>query len=180
MVVPRPIAWVSTWGPNDVPNLAPFSYFAALSSSPALVGVSVGARGDGAKDTLTNIRARGGFCVNVVSEPYLEAMNATSAEVAPDVSEFELAELGVDRSGRVDAPYVRGCPAVLECAPRQEVALPGSRNVLVVAEVVGVLLEAEAAPSEGYAVDPRVLKPVGRLGGIAYALPRKVREIPRP
>ena len=81
LVVPRPIGWISTWSAEGVANLAPFSFFAALAASPMLVGVSVGHRPQGPKDTLVNVRARGAFCVNVVTAPLLEAMNATSAEV---------------------------------------------------------------------------------------------------
>ena len=83
IVVPRPIGWISTWGVNDEPNLAPFSYFNALASTPMLVGVSIGHRSSGPKDTLVNIRDRRAFCVNIVTEPFLNAMNSTSADVAP-------------------------------------------------------------------------------------------------
>ncbi|HSG47406.1 MAG TPA: flavin reductase family protein [Longimicrobiales bacterium] len=180
LVVPRPIAWASTWNESGGTNLAPFSYFAALSSTPALVGISVGSRRDGPKDTLVNVRATGALCVNVVSEGQLEAMNQTSAEVGPDVDEFALAGLEGLPAPTVDAPYVAGCPAVLECELRKEVELSGSANTLVVLEVVGVLLDPELLPEDGYGVPPELLRPVGRLGGIGYMLPRAFREIERP
>lgn len=160
--------------------MAPFSYYAALSATPALIGISIGSRGDDPKDTLVNVRATGALCVNVVTEAQLDAMNATSAEVAPGVDEFELASLEPVPSGRVDAPYVAGCPAVLECEVRREVELTGSRNTLIIAEVVGVLVDPALMPSEGYAIDPERLRPVGRMGGIGYMLPGAFREIPRP
>ena len=180
LVVPRPIAWASTWSADGTPNLAPFSYFAALSSTPALVGISIGARAGSPKDTLTNVRETGALCVNVVTEEQLEAMNHTSAEVAADVDEFELAGLGTVPSSRVRAPYVGGCPAVLECEVRQEVELTGSSNVLIIAEVLGVLLAPDLVPSDGYAVDPELLRPVGRMGGEGYMMPGTFRLIPRP
>lgn len=180
LVVPRPIAWASTWSADGRPNLAPFSYFAALSATPALVGISVGARGGSPKDTLANVRETGALCVNVVTESQLEAMNRTSAEVSADVDEFHLAGFGAVPSARVRAPYVAGCPAVLECEVRQEVDLPGSTNVLIIAEVTGVLLAPELVPSDGYAVDPELLRPVGRMGGEGYMLPGVFRFIPRP
>lgn len=180
LVVPRPIGWASTWNETGSANLAPFSYYAALSATPALIGISIGSRGDHPKDTLVNVRATGALCVNVVTEAQLEAMNLTSAEVAPGVDEFELAALEPVPSGRVNAPYVAGCPAVLECEVRKEVELTGSRNTLIIAEVVGALVAPELMPAEGYAIDPERLRPVGRLGGTGYMLPGAFREIPRP
>jgi len=181
LVVPRPIGWLSTWGEDGVPNLAPFSYFAALSASPMLVGASIGHRRDGPKDTLVNIRRRGAFCTNVVSEPLLAEMNATSAEVPPDVDEFRLAGLTAARSERVDAPYVGEAPAVFECVLRQEVPLTHAPNTLVIGEVVGVLLREDLELEEGtLRARPEDLRPVGRLGGPAYAMPGEVLRLPRP
>lgn len=181
LVVPRPIGWISTWGPDRVANVAPFSYFAALSASPMLVGVSVGQRPDGPKDTLANLRASGAFCCNVVSEELLEAMNETSANVPPTVDEFVLAGLGCRQSARIDAPFVAEARAVLECVVRQEVDLGEAPNTLVIGEVVGVLLDEHLPLEEGtLSVSPEALRPVGRLAGTAYALPGVLRRVPRP
>lgn len=181
LVVPRPIGWIGTFGPDGAPNLAPFSYFAALSASPMHVGVSVGHRRDGPKDTLVNLRARPEFCVNVVTVDLLEAMNATSADVSADVDEFELAALPMAVSDRVDAPYVATCPAVLSCRVVQEVALGDAPNTLVIGRVVGVRLSEALPPVDGTsAVDPAALRPVGRLWGATYAMPGEVRVLPRP
>ena len=181
LVVPRPIGWISTWGADDTANLAPFSYFCALSSSPMLVGVSIGERRGGPKDTLVNIRIRRAFCVNVVTERLLEAMNTTSANVGPEVDEFELAGLDAVPSVRVSAPYVEACPAVLECELQQEVSLGDAPNTLLIGRVVGVLLHSDLALAPGTsAVDSEALRPVGRLWGSTYALPGEVRSIVRP
>lgn len=180
LVVPRPIAWVSTWSASKAPNLAPFSYYAMLSATPALVGISVGERRGVPKDTLVNVRETGSFCVNVVTEAQLESMNRTSEEVGPDVDEFALAGLEPRAAARVDAPYVAGCPAVFECALRQEVPLHGSANVLLVGEVMAVRLSPESGLDEAGAVPPARLRAVGRLGGTGYQLPGPVRDLPRP
>ena len=181
LVVPRPIGWISTWSADGVANLAPFSYFGALSVTPMLVGVSIGHRKTSPKDTLVNLRSRGAFCVNVVSQRFLEAMNATSADVSPDVDEFELAGLTAAASERVDAPYVEGGQAILECEVRKEVDLDGAPNTLVIAEVVGVRIDASLPLEDGtLSVDPESLKPVGRLAGGSYALLGLVKRIPRP
>jgi flavin reductase (DIM6/NTAB) family NADH-FMN oxidoreductase RutF len=161
--------------------LAPFSFFNAFSASPMFVGVSIGERGGVQKDTLVNIRSCGAFCVNVVSEPLLEAMNKTSAEVRPEVDEFDLVGLECVPSGRVEAPFVGECSAVLECLVFQEVELRESTNTLVIGEVVGVLLRPELEFEEGTCrVAYETLGAVGRLSGTDYLLPLHVRGIPRP
>lgn len=181
LVVPRPIGWISTRSAAGVPNLAPFSYFAALSASPMLVGVSVGHRPDGPKDTLVNLRETGVFCVNVVDVTHLEAMNASSADVGPEEDEFVLAGLSMAISGVVDAPFVASAPAVLECRVRQEVDLGGAPNTLVIGEVVGLRVDEALPTVEGSeAVDSEALAPVGRLWGAAYAMPGEVRILTRP
>ena len=181
LVVPRPIGWLSTRSASGVRNLAPFSYFAALAASPMLVGVSIGHRQGAPKDSLANIRETGSFCVNVVTESQLEAMNASSGEHPPTVDEFEVAGLQAEEAELVDAPYVAGCPAVLECRLFKEVELGAAPNSLIIGEVVGVRLYPHLEPLPGsLRVDPETLRPVGRLGGDLYLLPREIASIPRP
>ncbi len=181
LVVPRPIGWISTRSRAGVPNLAPFSYFAALASEPFLVGVSIGSRRGEPKDTLRNIRDTGVFCVNVCALDLLEAMNATSAEVPEEVDEFSLAGLTAVPGEVVEAPFVGEAPAALECGLFQEVPLGDGPNTLVIGEIRRVHLASrlELAPGS-WAVDPRSLRPVGRLGGDRYALPGEIRELKRP
>lgn len=181
LVVPRPIGWVSTLGADGVLNLAPYSYFGALSVRPLLVGVSIGHKKEGLKDTLVNLRHRGAFCVNVVSEELLEAMNESSASVPPRVDEFALAGLTPVNSDRVDAPFVGECRAVFECEVQQEVDLRGAPNTFVIAEVVGIRLDPSLEAEEGTRIVlPEDLKPVGRLGGAAYSVVDDVRRVLRP
>lgn len=180
LVVPRPIAWISSRSPGGVPNLAPFSYFAALAATPMLVGVSIGSRRGVLKDSLRNIQETGVFCINVVTEHHLAAMNESSGNHPPEVDEFEIAGVEIAEAERVQAPYVADCPAVFECRLHQEVELaPGA--VLVIAEVVGVRLSPELSRVPGtYSVDPAALRPVGRLGGELYSLQGEVVALGRP
>lgn len=129
LIVPRPIAWVSTRSRDGVPNLGPFSYFAALSPSPMLVGISIGARDGEPKDSLVNIRETGAFCVNIVGESQLEAMNLSSGEYPPEIDEFELVGLPLAEAESVRAPYVATAPAVLECRLTKEVELDGAHHI---------------------------------------------------
>lgn len=181
LVVPRPIGWISTRGVDGVPNLAPYSYFAALSASPMLIGVSIGHRRAGPKDSLANIRSRGAFCVNVVDVAHLEAMNASSIDSGPAHDEFEYAGLTAAESELVDAPYVASAPAVLHCLLHRELDIGADANTFCVGRVVGVSLADSLRQVEGSRyVQTESLRPVGRLWGSAYALPGEIRVIPRP
>jgi flavin reductase (DIM6/NTAB) family NADH-FMN oxidoreductase RutF len=181
LVVPRPIGWISTRSAGGVANVAPFSYFCVISATPLLVAVSIGSRGGAPKDTLANARARGGFCVNVVTERQLAVMNATSGEYDAGVSEFDEVALPVGEAESVDAPYVADCPAVLECRVMREVALDGSANTLVIGEVLRVRVADEVGFVPGTRfVDTARLRPVGRLWGERYALIGETPALPRP
>lgn len=181
LVVPRPIGWISTYSGDGIPNLAPYSFFNAISSSPPLVAVSIGQRRGEPKDTLRNIRETGAFCLNVVSAELLEAMNTTSAEVSPQVDEFALAGLTSVPCSKVEAPRVGEAPAALECTLFKEVDLGEAHSTLIIGEVKAIHLASrlEVDP-ESWAVEPTSLNPVGRLGGDSYTLMGKVRTVPRP
>lgn len=181
LVVPRPIGWVSTRSGSGVPNLAPFSYFNAVSATPMLVGVSIGHRRSIPKDTLRNIRETGAFCVNVVTEGQLEQMSLSSGEHPPEIDEFEVAGLPIAEAALVKAPYVANCPAVFECSLSQEVELKGGNASLVIGEVVRIHLASGLEMEEGtLRVTPQSLRPVARLGGDLYSTVREVMTIPRP
>ena len=110
-VVPRPIAWVSTVDAAGVKNVAPFSFFMAITGDPPTLAFSSGARkiapGTRAKkDTLANAEATGGFVVNVVDDALAEAMNLTSGEYPPEVDEFAMAGLESAPGVMVQAPRV--------------------------------------------------------------------------
>lgn len=181
LVVPRPIAWVSTRSPEGRPNLAPFSYFAALSPTPLLLGVSVGHRRGGPKDTLRNVRDTGAFCVNIATEGQLRAMNLTSGEYAPGVDEFALAGLAPAWGTAVDAPYVAGCPAVLECRLFKQVDLEGAANTLLIGEVLHVHVSDAIPFAAGTRfADTAALRPLARLWGEHYALLGETVSLPRP
>lgn len=181
LVVPRPIGWLSTRSAEGIPNLAPFSYFVALAASPLLIGVSIGHRRNGPKDSLRNIRERGAFCVNIVTEPLLEAMNVTSGEYPPEVDEFERADLELSESTVVDAPYVARCPAVMECTLFREVDLGGAPATFLIGRAESVLLSPELERVPGMlAVRPESLRPVARFGGPLYGTIGEIFELGRP
>lgn len=122
IVVPRPIAWVSSLSDKSdkcdksVVNLAPFSFFNAVGSNPLYVMVSVGRNEEGAlKDSARNILSTGDFVVNMVTEELFDAMNLSAADFPPDQSELELAHLHTAPSVHIKTPRVAESPASLEC-----------------------------------------------------------------
>lgn len=176
VVVPRPIAFVSTRGADGAVNLAPFSYFNSISSVPPLVGIAIVDRPGDDKDTLRNVRETGEFVVNLVCEPMLPAMARTAGEWPRGTSEFEISGLSPSPSERVAPPGVAESPVQLECRLHREIPLGNS--ILVVGEVVLARVSDEVL-TEGR-VDPLKLKPVGRLGGEYYSLLREVVKENRP
>lgn len=181
LVVPRPIAWVSTRSREGRRNLAPFSYFSAVSATPFLVSVSIGSRRGVEKDTLRNIRETGVFCVNVVGEAQLREMNESSGEFGPEVDEFERAGVEAAEAGAVPAPCVAAAPAVLECRVFRLVDLEGSPNVLVIGEALRVRLADRVPLLPGTLnADTAAIRPVARLWGDRYALLGDTIALPRP
>ena len=176
VVVPRPIAFVSTQSADGRANLAPFSYFNAVSSEPPLVGIAISDRGDDPKDTLRNIRETGEFVVNVVNEDLLAPMVRTSGEWPRSTSEFDAANIPMAPSERVKPPAVAASPVQLECRLHREIPLGNS--VFIVGEVVFARLHDDVF-TDGR-VDPLKLRPVGRLGGELYSLTREVVKESRP
>lgn len=195
VIAPRPIAWVSTVDEDGRPNLAPFSYYQAVCSRPPMVMLSFGSRPDGRpKDTLANILATRELTINHVSESLAEAMNATSADVAPNVDEWEAAgEVGArlpSLPASVVAPRrVAGARVALECRMVHAIPLgqgPQGKpsSTVVLAEVLvfwlanGLLSRDERGRIAR--IDPAVLAAVGRLGGMSYARTRDTFVLPRP
>jgi len=174
-VVPRPIAWVSTRAADGTANLAPFSYFTALSSAPPLVGFAVVDREGDPKDTLRNVRETGEWVINVVDEPRLPAMAVTAGEWPRGTSEFTEAGLTPAPAERVRAPRVAESPLQLECRLHREVRL--GNCTFVVGEVLVARVD-DAVLTDGR-VDPAKLRAVGRLGGENYAPLREIAKVPR-
>ncbi len=175
IIVPRPIAWTSTISIDGVLNVAPFSYFQALSSKPPTVMVSVGRRrGGAAKDTRSNIEATREFVVNLVSEGSGVRMVRTSVDYPPEVSEFAEAGLTPVRSEKVRPPRIAESAVSLEC--RLDRVLEVGTSGICIGEVVAIHLRDDVLAADG-TVDPWRLRPLGRLGGSAYAPLREVVEI---
>lgn len=185
-VVPRPIAFVSTLDEHGVRNLAPFSFFTVASANPPVVCFCPMIRGHarpdlpGTKDTLRNIIATREFVLNIVSEEFAAKMNACSADVPPEVDEFDLSKLTPLASERVKPPRVAESHVQMECRLEQIVhvspkPLGGS---LVLGEVLR--FHVRSALLENFRIDPDQLHAIGRMAGSTYCRTRDRFEMERP
>jgi flavin reductase (DIM6/NTAB) family NADH-FMN oxidoreductase RutF len=175
LVLPRPIAWVTSKDAQGVLNAAPFSFFNAVSSDPPMVVIGIGAQPDReVKDTLANIRARGEFVVNLVPEELGEAMNVTAANAPPDVDETKIAGLELVASDVVDVPRIAGSPVAMECKVFQLVETGGT-GTIVIAKVVWLHVRTSVFKDlEKLYVDPAQMRLIARMHGAgAYCTTRE-------
>ena len=179
-VVPRPIAWVSTVSRDGVLNLAPFSYFNAITSKPPLLSISVGRRRGERKDTSANASATGELVINVVTEKNLLPMVETAGEYGPEVNEFEVAGLTPIPSERVKPPRVKEAPVQLECRTHQIIEISPGIADLVIAEVLLFHVADDLPVDENLRIPSSELKPVGRLAGDQYTTLGELRDAARP
>ena len=179
VVVPRPIGWTSTIGADGSLNLAPFSFFNAVSNMPLTVMISVGQRTGNPKDTLRNARETGEFVINIVSAELAEAMNRTSGEWAYEVNEFERAGVTPAASIDVRPPRVAEAPIALECKVTQIVPVIDTTYTLILGRVLRFHIRSDLLRPNGL-VDALRLEPVARLSGDEYATIGRVFEMKRP
>ena len=179
IVAPRPIGWVTTVTRDGVVNLAPYSFFNVLADKPAIVAFSSERR----NDSVRNVAETGAFVFNVATWELRDAMNATAAVVAPEVSEPELAGIAMAPSRLVAPPRVAASPAALECV---HLGTHGLRTrdgdehdyLVVYGQVVGVHVD-ERFVRDGR-VDTAAMRPIVRLGYDDYAVVDEVFQMRRP
>lgn len=176
LVSPRPIGWISTLDTNGVVNLAPYSFFNAVSTNPHFVMFS----SSGRKDSLRNAEETGEFVCSLATYDLREAMSRTSKHVDPHVDEMALAGLSPAPSAIVAPPRVAESPVAFECKYWRTIQLPGAdgepgSHAIVLGQVVGVYIDDEAL------IDGRVditkLRPIARLGYRDYAVIDEVFEL---
>ena len=182
LVTPRPIGWIASLGADGVCNLAPYSFFNAVSDRPHYVMFS----SKNIKDSVRNIQETGEFTCSLATWETRDAMNISSAPVPPGVDEFPLSSLTAAASRYVKPPRVKESPAALECRHWKTIELPdvapGSDqgHFMVIGQVVGIYID-DAYVSNGM-VDTGAMRPLARLGYMDYAVvtPETMLTINRP
>lgn len=167
VVVPRPIAWVTTVSADGVVNLAPFSTFTYVSTKPPMVGFNAGRKAGLRKDTANNILASGEFVVHVVDESLLGPMHESSVEHPPAVSEAELLGLEWVASERVVVPRLQAPRVAMECRLHSVTPYGDTGAEFIVGEVL--VFHVKDGFIDNGKIDTLRLNPVCRLGGPNYA-----------
>ena len=179
IVVPRPIGWIGSVSKDGVANLAPYSFFNAMSDRPPMVVFS----SSGHKDSLANIEATGEFTCSLANWDLRDQMNMSSAPVTRGVSEFTLAGLTAAPSRLIKAPRVAESPAALECKLWKTLELPQDgkhTHTLVIGLVVGVYIDDKYL-KDGL-LDTVAMRPIARMGYMDYAVvtPESAFTLNRP
>ena len=181
VVVPRPIGWISSVSKDGIANLAPYSFFNAVSGKPHYVVFGSA----GMKDSVTNIEETGEFVCSLATWDLRHHMNMTSAPVPRDVDEYPLADLTATPSLMVSPPRVKESPVSLECRHWKTIQMPNadgtpSDHHVVFGLVVGIHID-DAFIKDGL-VDTGAMRPIARLGYMDYGVitPESVFTIFRP
>ncbi|GHI00106.1 flavin reductase family protein [Neobacillus kokaensis] len=180
-IIPRPIAFVTTLSKDGVLNGAPFSYFNIVSSNPPMISLSIQRSSGRQKDTARNIIESKQFVVHIVDEQNINKINKTAANLPPDESEIELANLTPVESVKISVPGVNEAKIRMECLLEHSLELGNSDTPgcdLIIGKVVQFHIESDIY--ENGRIDPRGLAAVSRLAGNNYAKIGEVFEIERP
>ena len=167
IVVPRPIAWVSSLSSKGTLNLAPFSAFTFVSQKPPMLAISVGRKGDNYKDTAHNILDTEEYVIHIADTPLMNAVHESSAEHPPDVSEVELLGLETLPCERVKVPRLAAAPVAMECVFRQCLEFGDARSRLIIGEVL--MFHIRDGLMNNGKVETEALDPIARIGGPRYA-----------
>lgn len=167
VVAPRPIAWVSTISANNIPNLAPYSFFNAVAGFPPTIMFSVSYRRNEPKekDTLRNVKEIDEFVCHVVDEAMAEAMIQTAVDLPYESSEFERANLKVVSAIDVRPLRIADAAVAMECKVTQIVPVAGATNVMVLGRVLRFHIREDLYRPDNGLVDTMQMKPITRLGG---------------
>lgn len=168
IIVPRPIAWVTSMSGDGVVNLAPYSTFNIVCYDPPLLGMNVGFRDDGTrKDTGRNARDRGEIVIHIADDALLEALHASSYPHAPGVSEPAVLGLALAPSVDVAVPRLRDAPLAIECRVAQVLSFSPKAD-FVVSQILRV--HAREGLMSEHKIETSDLRPLARLAGPVYGL----------
>ncbi|MGE4159752.1 MAG: flavin reductase family protein [Planctomycetota bacterium] len=178
LVVPRPIAFVTTLGPSGVVNAAPFSWFNAVSAAPPLLSISIARRGEDLKDTARNIRHHGEFVVNICSRNLAPEVSLSAGDWPPEVSEVKLSNLHTLPGTQVKVPRIQEAAAQMECQLDRIITVGDNHIDLVLGKVVAIHVREDLVDERGR-VNVLKLDPLARLSGDDFCGIDGIFNIPR-
>ena len=178
LVIPRPLAWISTYSANGVANCAPFSFFNVFSEDPPLCVIGINPRSDGQiKHSLKNIRRTKEFVVNLVDEDTANAMHLCGSEFPEEVSEFKEAGLTPVPAITVQHPRIAQAAACLECKVERLIVISGTRE-LVLGEILLVHARDGIIDPDTKRISDKNYRPIGRLFADRYCTTRERFNLP--
>ena len=180
-VIPRPIAWVATIDENGIDNLAPFSFFNIVSEDPPHLMFSTVRTGNKNKDTLNNILANQQFVVNLVTQDVVEKMNTTSQSVAPNINEFELANVTPIESIYIKPKRVKESLVQFECEMVHHYFIENHQNggaCIIIGKIITMHID-DSILMENHKINLEKYKPVARLAGSNYSKLGEIFSIKR-
>jgi flavin reductase (DIM6/NTAB) family NADH-FMN oxidoreductase RutF len=173
IVIPRPIALVTTLDANGAVNAGPFSFFNVFSEDPPLVALGLQHKADRTpKDTTRNIHRDGEFVVNMVDEALASSMNDCAVDFPSGESEVAALGLAVSPSVDVKVPRLAAAPFALECKRSVSLAFGPGRELLV-GEVLRIHAREGLVDAANMYVDLAAYRPIGRLFGNLYTYQRE-------
>ncbi len=179
ILIPRPIAWVSTRSKEGIDNLAPFSFYGGVSANPPIVSLGIGRRAGKHKDTTQNLIDTGECIIHLTSVELSEKVVKTSAELPPEDDEFEIAGLEKIKSTNVKPPRLKDAKVALEGKLYRHLEVGNGPGDMLLVEIVRIHID-DAVLDERGRPDPSKLDPLARLGGRQYASLTEAWEIIRP
>ncbi len=175
IIIPRPIAWVTTLNEDGSINAAPFSFFMGVSTKPPRLAISISAKGGEIKDSARNIIKNSEFVVNMVTDTNVEAMNSTAGLYDYGIEELKIAGLSTNGSEKIAPPCINESPVSMECMLDKVVEIGDKNHFLIIGEVV--LFHIDDGMFENGVVDPEKIHAVGRLEGGFYTHVNNIFEV---
>jgi flavin reductase (DIM6/NTAB) family NADH-FMN oxidoreductase RutF len=167
VVVPRPIAWVTSLSGSGIVNLAPFSAFMFVSPKPPMLAISIGRKAGIYKDTAQNILNNEEYVIHIADSSLMTAVHESSTEHPPDISEVEQLGLATLPSERVKVPRLAAAPIAMECRFRQCLEFGETRSRLIVGEVL--VFHIRDGLLQNGKIETAALDPIARIAGPRYA-----------
>lgn len=180
IIVPRPIAFVSTLNEAGRVNAAPYSFFNMFAETPPTIVLGLHWRPDTTlKDTTANIRRTGEFVVNLVDEALATTMSDAAIDFPPDISEADALQIEMAPSSIIKTPRIKAAPFALECRKTVGLSFSAERELLI-GEIVAIHARDGLLDPKRLYVDFDKYHPVGRLSGNLYSRQREIFELKRP
>ena len=183
-IIPRPIAWVLSKNPQGVLNLAPFSYFTAVSSNPPILMYAVGQKPCGTyKDSATNVESTAELVIHIASCDLADDVTQSAATLPNDQSELDLLDLDIVDFDGVSLGRIQQCKVAYACKLHKVIEMGELPMKLMFVEVTKAYIDdsiIELDEKGRSKIDALGLDPLARLGAAEYADLNEIFKVSRP